>query len=321
VGFFAYLTGLVVTAPPAKLAFLTGGTSGTFVAGSTIAPLTVQFLDKANLRVPISGPVTIALTKSNGATLAGTYTVEAHDGVAVFDDLSIAKTGKYTLAVKFGTLKTLTSKSFTIAPDAATSRLVVQFQPANIALDKSLPRMTVTLLDQFNNVVTTDSSSIVNLGIATGPEGAALKGRVAVKASRGVAKFSNIVPLAVGDYTLTVSAGAMTPVTTDPFNVYFVPRKLAITAPMGAGATAGQMLPALVVSILDSRKRVVTTSSAPVTVTLTSPTGAVLHGTLNVVANKGVATFADLSVDVPGRYTLRFASDLFAATYRLTVSL
>ena len=63
------------------------------VAGSTIAPpVTVQIFDTADNPVNATFAVTVTLDNNpSGATLSGTKTVSAVNGLATFNDLSIDK--------------------------------------------------------------------------------------------------------------------------------------------------------------------------------------------------------------------------------------
>jgi hypothetical protein len=74
--------------------------------------------------------------------------------------------------------------------------------------------------------------------------------------------------------------------------------------------------PSVQVEVIDGAGNRVTTSTASITVALGPSTGSgTLHGTLTVSASAGVASFANLSIDGPGTYTLRATSGgLTAAT-------
>jgi hypothetical protein len=74
--------------------------------------------------------------------------------------------------------------------------------------------------------------------------------------------------------------------------------------------------PSVQVEVVDGAGHRVTTSSASITVALGPSTGTgTLHGTLTASASAGVASFASLSIDAPGTYTLRATSGgLSAAT-------
>jgi hypothetical protein len=72
--------------------------------------------------------------------------------------------------------------------------------------------------------------------------------------------------------------------------------------------------PSVQVEVVDGAGHRVTTSSASITVALGPSTGTgTLHGTLTVSASAGVASFASLSIDAPGTYTLRATSGALSA--------
>ena len=83
--------------PPASLSFhpLPVGLQ----SGDPVPPVVVRVIDDAGLPVTdFNGPVTIALAAGSDGELLGTLTVDAVDGVAVFDDLTLSATGAVRLA-------------------------------------------------------------------------------------------------------------------------------------------------------------------------------------------------------------------------------
>jgi hypothetical protein len=67
--------------------------------------------------------------------------------------------------------------------------------------------------------------------------------------------------------------------------------------------------PSVQVEVVDGAGNRVTTSTASITLALGPSTGTgTLHGTVTVSASGGVASFAGLSIDAPGTYTLRATS-------------
>ncbi len=95
------------------------------VAGSTIAPpVTVQIFDTADNPVNATFAVTVTLGNNpSGATLSGTKTVSAVNGLATFNDLSIDKAGSYRLTASgaiFGPTSA-GSNQFTITAPAASA--------------------------------------------------------------------------------------------------------------------------------------------------------------------------------------------------------
>jgi len=137
--------------------------------------------------------VTVALTTASGATLSGTTTQTASSGVASFANLSVDKTGTYTLkATSSPALASATSDSFTIQPGTAT-QLVFTVQPSSAATANTVftQQPVVSLEDASGNVVTTDGTSTVTLGLAGGDPGAKLACTTnPITVTNGVASFA-----------------------------------------------------------------------------------------------------------------------------------
>ncbi len=86
-------------------------------------PVTVEVLNSNGAVVSGSeAPVTMSLAANpGGATLGGTTTVDASDGVASFTDLTLNRPGNgYELSASSGTLASATSSQFNIAGNVAT---------------------------------------------------------------------------------------------------------------------------------------------------------------------------------------------------------
>jgi hypothetical protein len=113
---------LNVTATTNQLAFAQEPAGA--IAGATIAPITVDVESPAGtLLASDNSSVTLAL--AGGATLGGTTTVAAVNGVATFSDLSIATAGNnYTLTATDGAFVSATSTPFNIASATLPSPLV-----------------------------------------------------------------------------------------------------------------------------------------------------------------------------------------------------
>src|SRR3954447_8958355 len=109
------------TARPLSLKFETEPGSG--LAGEALA-VKVSLRDGS---LPVSGNVTVALADdSSGATLAGTTTRTAVNGVATFDDLVIVKAGQgYTLSASAPGAVAVTTSPFTLAYSVDENETVV----------------------------------------------------------------------------------------------------------------------------------------------------------------------------------------------------
>ena len=77
--------------------------------------------------------------------------------------------------------------------------------------------------------------------------------------------------------------------------------KLAFKVQPSAAVAGVSVSPAIQVTIQDALGNTVTTSSAPITLAIsTNPGGGALAGTVTVSASSGVATFSTLSINKPG---------------------
>ncbi len=102
------------------------------VAGTTIGPAIVLNLED-DLGNPLSADnssVTLAIfTGPDGGRLLGTAVEQAVNGVATFSDLSLPKSGTYTLLASDGNFTPATSDTFAIDAGAAAQLAIIQ-QPA-----------------------------------------------------------------------------------------------------------------------------------------------------------------------------------------------
>jgi len=272
-----------------------GGNTTTAIAASvalTITPPTGAALTNcsANPRSTTSGVATFAACRIN---TAGTYTL-----TATASGLAAAISTTITI---YGPASTLT---FTTAPSDGTGGTAFPVQPV------------VTVQDAGGRTVANSIAS-VTLSITT-PAGATLTCTANPKAAvAGVDSFAACKVNKPGTYTLTAASSGLTSGISASFTITVGPAtKLAFaTSPTSStGGTAFATQP--VVTIQDAGGNTVTTSSAPVTLSITTPAGATLTCTTNPkTATSGVATFAGCKINKTGTYTLTATSgSLTAAT-------
>ncbi|MES1247893.1 MAG: invasin domain 3-containing protein, partial [Actinomycetota bacterium] len=294
-------------AAAAKVTFTQQPSNAT--AGTSIGTVKVAVQDSfGNTVTSDTSNVTVALTTPGGATLSGTKTVAAVAGVATFSGLSVDLANTYTLTASDGALTTGTSSSFTISP-ASASKLVFTQQPSNAASTASIGTPKVTVEDTFGNVVTTDTSN-VTVALTT-PGGATLSGTKTVAAVAGVATFGGLSVDKANTYTLTATDGSLASAMSSSFTISVgAAAKLAFTTQPSSSVNGGATLSTQpVVTVQDAGGNTVTTSSAAVTLALTTPAGATLTCTTNPqTASSGVTTFAGCSIDKAGAYTLTASS-------------
>src|SRR6184192_3466872 len=313
------------TAPavPTQLAFSVQPTTTT--AGHQITPaVQVTALDAGGRPVPgFTQNVTVTLTAgtgTSGATLTGTTTVAAANGVATFYALTLDKSSTgYTLTATASGLSAATSARFDINPGPAT-HLVFTVQPGNATAGATIaPAVEVTAQDASGNTVPTFTAQVtVALG-GTNPSGGTLAGTKTVAAVSGVASFATLSIDKSGSYWLTAGAGGLSGGTSSDFSIAPGPAtQLAFTVQPVTTTAGHQIAPAVQLSALDALGNVAPGFTGDVTVALggTNPSGGTLTGTTSVAAANGVAIFYALSLDKSGTaYTLTAtASGLSAAT-------
>src|SRR5205807_215292 len=190
------------------------------VAGAAISPVVqVTALDPAGNPAPgFTGSVTVALgTNPGGATLGGTTTVAAVNGVASFSPLTLDKTGTgYALTATATGLTPATSSGFNITP-RATSHVGIGTQPSTTVANRQIsPAVKVQALDAFGNVATGFTGAVA-IALGNNPGGSTLSGTTPVAEATGLASLCVSLNQAGTGYTLAASAGGFAPVTSTPF--------------------------------------------------------------------------------------------------------
>ncbi|MFP2904773.1 beta strand repeat-containing protein [Pyxidicoccus sp. 3LFB2] len=290
-----------------SIAFVTQPASSSVDVALTPA-VQVRLLDaRGNPATGATDSITLALgTNTTGATLGGTVTVAAIEGVATFADLSVDRVGTYTLAASGTGLDGATSEAFSIAAGAAT-RLAFSVQPTSATAGSTLtPEVEVTALDARGNVAS--FTGAVTVALAANPTGDTLQGTLTANAVAGVARFSTLSLRQAGTgYTLAASATGLTSATSAAFNV--TPgeaQTLAFTTQPSSTVAGTAFNPAVAVTVRDAFGNTVTSSTATIQLALANnPSGAALAGTLSIAAVSGVASFPGISVNRVGTgYTL-----------------
>jgi hypothetical protein len=286
-------------------------------AGTIFSPAVrvVGLDDFGNTATTFTGAVTIAIgTNPAGGTLAGTQTVTAVSGVAVFSNLSIDRVGTgYTLQATATGLTAVTSAPFDIVT-AIVTQLSFIAQPITTSAGVTLPPVQVAAQDALGNTVV-DFTDAVTLTISTNPGGGTLAGTTTVAAVGGIATFSTLsIDKSGTGYRLAATSGTQTR-TSSAFSITpGLATRLAFTV-SPATATAGATLnPALRVVAQDDLGNTVTGFTGSVTIAIgNNPAGGTLGGTQTVAAVSGVAVFSNLSIDKSGSgYTLQATAPTLA---------
>ena len=295
---------LVITAQPA------GAVSGSAL---TTQPV-VEIRDANGNRVTNSSLAVTAARAAGSATLGGTVTVSAVNGIATFTNLSLggAGTGAHTLTFSTSTpALSVTSASFTVTAGAPAALAAVSTlsQSAAAGTAVSAPP-SVRVSDAGGNPV---SGVAVTFAVASGggSTSPASGGTVSTNAS-GLATLSSwTLGTTAGANSVTATVAGLTgsPVTFNATGTAGAPAQLALTT-QPAGAVSGSAFTTQpVVEIRDANGNRVTTASLAVTATRVTGS-ATLGGTVTVTAVSGIATFTNLSLGGlgTGSHTLSFTT-------------
>jgi hypothetical protein len=286
-------------------------------SGSPITPaVQIAAVDASGNRVTtFTGDITIALANNpSTAVLGGTLTVAAVAGVASFSTLTVDRAGTgYTLTASSTGLTSVTTTAFDIVA-ATSTHLAFVVEPSDVVAGTAItPAITVRALDAQNNVDTSFTGS-VTIAIGTNANGGTLMGTAMVNAVAGVATFSDLsLDKAGTGYTLAASSGALTGVTSPPFDV--APgAAAAYTANLSANVNAGEAV-TLSLKAVDSFGNIVTSYTG--TATITSSDGASTHPA-SVTFASGTAT-ASITFNTAGSQTLTLTDGALTATFTTNV--
>ncbi len=284
---------------------------GTVSAGTGFG-LTVDVDDSSgNLETSYNGSVTVGLGNNpNGASLGGTLTVTANQGVATFSGLTLtsAATG-YTIVVSGSTLGATTTIAFNVTPLAPSQVVVTQQPPSSVTAGAGFG-LDAAIEDMYGNVVTS-ANNAVSISLASNPGGSTLGGTLSVAASNGVAVFSGLtLQKAASGYTLSVASSGLTGSTTGALAVNPAAAKQLVITTQPPSSVAQSASFGLVLAIEDAYGNIVTSANNTVSIAIANnPGGAKLGGTTSVKAKNGYVTFTGLSINKKGTgYTLTISS-------------
>jgi hypothetical protein len=303
-----------ITPGPAVQLVFTGPPSNTG-AGAAITPAVLVTAQDAlgNTATSFGGLVTITIADNpGGATLSGTPAVNAASGVATFSNLRLNRPGiGYTLRAGSAGLVPDTSTAFNVT--SVATKLVFTTQPGTTAAGSTItPAVRVSAQDSLGNTVTGFTGN-VTIAIYDNPGLGVLAGTKVQPALAGVATFSNLSINRVGNgYTLIATASGLVEFSA-PFTIIpGSPAQLVFTVQPSSAPAGTTIAPPVQVSVEDAQGNVVTGYSGSVSMAIgTNPGGGTLFGTTTQPVTTGIATFSDLSIDLPGGtsgYTLQASS-------------
>jgi outer membrane protein OmpA-like peptidoglycan-associated protein len=248
----------------------------------------VTIRDSSGNTVTSDSTSVITATVSAGASLVGTTTATAVNGVATFTDLGILGTAgtAYTVTFSSGSLTSAT-QSITPTPGAAASIVISRASVGTASGAAFTTQPQIAVKDALGNTVTSDSTSVVT---ATVSAGGTLVGTTTRTMSSGVATFTNLgITGTVGTtYTITYSLGAFTPVTATVTVTVGAATTIAVNAGNSQTATAGSAV-AIAPSVIVTDSGGNPVSGTAVTFAVASGGGSRLPSTTVSTNSSGIA--------------------------------
>jgi hypothetical protein len=313
--FAALLTGptdeatVTIQPVPTALAIVSGSGQNGTVSKVLGAPLIVKVTASDGLGV---AGITVTFAVTGGGGSIGTSAVTGSEGAAQ---------AAWTLGPNAGA-QTATATAAGVAAGVSFSATATQPKLAFTAVPSSVLIGTAfgaIITAQDNGGATqTGFNGTVTLTLGNNPSSDVLSGTLTATAVNGVATFAgfSLTKLAKG-VTLTASAAAATGATSGAFDVLpGAAAKLVFTG-QPVNAIIGASIGTLTVAARDAADNVVTSFTGAVSLAIASNLGgSTLSGTTTANAVAGVATFSDISLNLPGAgYTLgASATGLASAT-------
>ena len=273
-------------------------------------PHTIEFLGlnpNGEDNTALIDQVAVTGTSANNGAVSSvsTTSVPAVNGVASFTNLTLNTAGTYSLTALTNGLTPVITSDITVNPAAPAQLVFTQIPGPSTAGQTLSSSVMVSIEDAYGNLVTS-GTPMVTLSLS-GPGNLAAGSTSSVAAQNGVATFSNLVLDTAGSYTLQASSGVLTSNASSSFTVTAAGASQLQFGQAPGTTMAGQVMsPSIQVDVEDRYHNLVTTSTAPLSLTANGPAG-FATGTPTVNASGGIATFSNLMLGTAGSYTLTAA--------------
>jgi hypothetical protein len=214
----AGLVGTTSTTPAATHFSVTESSNST--TAGTAFTVTVTALDVNGNVVP-SYTGTVQLSSSDSAAvLPASHTFTSANAGSFTFSVTLKTAGSQTVTATDTSNGTIVGSATETVTAAAASKLVFSTQPVAAVAGAVLGPITVEVLDTFGNLVTSDNSGSVTIGLGSNPGSSTLTGTTTVNINGGVATFSTLsINNAGNGYTLTATSGALIGATSNSFNI------------------------------------------------------------------------------------------------------
>jgi hypothetical protein len=213
---------LTVTPAPVFAKYLVTAliSSSTVTAGNSFALQVIAGDQFGNpLTSGYTGPSSVTVSLVPPSTASGfPFMLNLNSNGAGWAVVSLVQVGTYTINVSGGGFSGSTSPITVMF--AAAAKLAFGVQPASVATGNTLSAFTVQVLDAYGNLITSDNTDHVSLGIANGPGPFKSGSTTTVTVSGGTATFNNVTLITPGSYQFTETVqGLFTGPNSNPFPV------------------------------------------------------------------------------------------------------
>jgi uncharacterized repeat protein (TIGR03803 family) len=189
---------VIISPSPVSQYLVTVNGPGTVSAGAGVL-ISVQAADQFGNPVSSSDTVPVGISpQSAGASFPTSVTLNG-SGQALFL-ATMQQAGSYTITAGSGSFAR--STTITVTPGPAV-KLSFSATPASTPTGAVLPPVSVQVEDLYGNVITSDNSDTVVIGIGTGPGSLTSGSTLTATVHNGVAAFNNLTLVTPGTYQLS----------------------------------------------------------------------------------------------------------------------
>jgi hypothetical protein len=285
--FYIKYTANAVTLTDAVATTLKVSAPATATAGTGLLFIVTAFDQFNDIATGYAG--TLQFTSSDGrAMVPGNSTLTA--GVGTFL-ATLGTAGSQTLTATDTLTASITGTSGTIVTSAGSANhLVFGQQPTNLFINQVMsPAVTVRVVDAFGNLVSTDNTDQVTLGIFNGPPGGTFtaSSTASVTVVNGVATFNSLSLTTAGVYKLSeIVTGLYTGPVSNAFTVTSLQVSAFTQTSTGFTITFNEPFVPGAINLYDAFN-----AYGPADVTLVGATNGAIQGSLVVNSSATAITF------------------------------
>jgi sRNA-binding regulator protein Hfq len=282
-----------ITPATLSLAFLQDAPSVTTAGAVFTPPVTVKLADQYNNMVSNRAVTMLVLNGSLSGTLSQSTAI---NGVATFNNLNItAPSNNYALVANSTNSLSVTGATFTVTVGPPSKLAFTQLPPANNVAGITISTFVLQVEDAQGNKISTNNVP-VTMSLSSGTFSSGTTNMTTQL--DGSAAFGDLAINNAGTVTMFANSPGLPQL---PRNIFITPTNASVIAfvqqPPAVTNAGAVFTPAVTVKVTDQYNNAI--SNLTVTVSLNSSNS--LNGTTSQLTSaSGVATFTNLSVNLPG---------------------